>query len=219
MAGFAKGLQGMSANSAGQQTIVSLNRLVQAKVNRDLVSEGSGDIDGLVKRAYNEVVGSNFNVVNGGKSSVLVPRRIGSYTIDDKEAKIFKTFMSVYSTPENLKALGVYVPPQNADGLEDVGKQQTTADWAHSQIGPNTDAGNESGASRYLRDMAERSRWVTNPTQTGLMLVMPTDRGGSEAVINKYGKPIEKSFEEIYMRPDKRVKEANKTIVTKLFGG
>lgn len=216
MSNFRGALRGFSEDSGSVETVNSIQNLVTLQAKRDLIKNPNADMQQVVSKAYNDVVGANFNIIDGGKSSVLVPRRVGNYNIGDNEAKIFKTFMSVYSKPENLKELGVYVPAGNIANQEalvaqgnDPGSQEL------NRIAANRMTSEEA----YLTRLAQNSKWVTNPEQTGLMLVQPKANGGVEAVVNKYGKPVERSYEDIYIRTPDKVREANKGWVTKLFGG
>jgi len=108
--GFKGALAGVSSDSASVESVNNIQSLVALQAKRGLVADPSADPEDLVAAAYQDVVGRNFEIVDGGNSSVLIPRQIGQRTVNAESAKIFKSFMTVYSKPENLDTLGVYVP-------------------------------------------------------------------------------------------------------------
>jgi hypothetical protein len=106
------------------------------------------------------------------------------------DSKILGTYMKVYSTADNLPDLNIKVPATYSKPED------------------------------FYNQLGRVGKWETNETQTGIMLVMPNPSGrGMQAVLDKYGKPVEKTFEEINLKPGQKVIEANKSIVQKLFGG
>lgn len=207
MAPFNTALVGVRGDSAGVQTSNGLMKLAEAQANRDVLK--GADPQEAARTAYNDVVGSNFNVVAGGRSSVLVPRQLGSYQIGDKETKIFKTFMDHYSTPEGLRELNVRIPKAHDVGLDWETNQATAA---ANHMAP------DSKAKNWLTDYSKSVRWITNDTQTGLVLVKQNVNGTTEYVKDRGDRRVEKTFQDIYLHPSKAVIEQNKGIIEKLFG-
>jgi hypothetical protein len=72
---------------------------------------------------------------------------------------------------------------------------------------------------KFLGVLESNHRWVTNDSQTGVKLMQIQRDGNLQPVYNTLGKPVEKSYDEINMYPGKKVIEANKSFMTKLFGG
>lgn len=174
--GFKGALAGVSSDSASVESVNSVQELVSLHAQRALVQNPNAKPEQLVAQAYQDVVGSNFAIVDGGKSTVLVPRSIGQYQVDDKNSQVFGAFMDVYSKADNIKDLGVYVPKGQDEKL-------------------------------WLDNVASTSVWVTNEDQTGLMYVQKSVDGSSKAVVDKYGKRIERSYADIYVTPDKKTND------------
>ena len=174
--GFKGALAGVSSDSASVESVNSVRELVSLHAQRALVQNPNAKPEQLVAQAYQDVVGSNFAIVDGGTSTVLVPRKIGTYDVSDKQAQIVGAFMDVYSNKRNIPDLGVYIPKDQDPDI-------------------------------YLDRVAKTSVWVTNEDQTGLMYVTKNIDGSSEAVTDKFGKRIERSYDDIYIRPDKKTND------------
>lgn len=74
---------------------------------------------------------------------------------------------------------------------------------------------NIAGANPELRN----TRWVTNASQTGIRMVELMPDGSLQPVYNKQKKVVEVEFQDINLRPPKKVQEANKNLFQKMFGG
>ena len=68
--------------------------------------QGAKDSKDAISQAYDKVVTSNFNIMSGGKSSVLMPKNIPG--MSGNEAMVNKS-LDYYSTPEGLKSLNIPV--------------------------------------------------------------------------------------------------------------
>jgi hypothetical protein len=103
---------------------------------------------------------------------------------------IVKDYVDVYSKAGNFKELNVAIPAAYGDD-----------------------------SIKYGQVLQANARWVTNQTQTGIKLMQPTESGNLMSVYDKFGNPIEKSYEEINLKPGQKVIDQNKTLTQKLFGG
>ena len=93
-----------------------------------------------------------------------------------KDTKLFEGFMQAYTKPANFKDLDVAVP-----------KSEKSPDEYYAKIGA-------------------RVRWVTNPAQTGLQMKYQNSDGSLTSIYDRSGKKIERSYEDIYVRPDDKTR-------------
>lgn len=187
MGGFKDVVLGSSNDTSRQEVVNSLNKLVVLQAQRDLVRNPDANPKDLVEKSYGDLVANTYHITNGGNSSVLVPRVVAGRQMDEK---IVRSYLDVYSRPENFKDLGIAIP---------------------TSMKNNPD--------QYYSNLSARAKWITNETQTGVRLMEVMRDGTLQPVPNTLGKPIEKNYDEINLRPDKKVIEANKTFFGKLFGG
>jgi hypothetical protein len=150
--------------------IQGLEKAVEIQAKRDIVNNGKMP-DIAVKEAYDKVIGSQYHIVDSGRSRVLVPRDLGQGKPMPNPDNINK-FIKYNSMPEGLKNLNVaMLKADEKDGL--------TYD-------------------QFLQKDAALMKWSTNATQTGIRL-MRTDpiTGADRPVRDKFGRIVEKSYEEI----------------------
>lgn len=145
---------------------------------QDIVKNGTPPAK-AAEAAYKRVIDSNYHIVDTGRSSVLVPR-----VLDPQTGKRItrpdniEGFIRVYSEPNNFRDLGVDAPSSEED------------------------------TTQYYIKLAQRAKWVTNPTQTGIKLVEVNPRTGTHlTVYDKQGKPVERSYQEIYDNPSEKVRQ------------
>jgi hypothetical protein len=212
MGNFNKALMGGRNDSSSVNAVNSMQNLANIQARRAILR--GEDPEKAAKDAYNTVVAGNFSLVTGGKSTVLIPRQIqngdSTYEIGPKQERLFKTFMHVYSSAEGFRELGVRIPDAYNKGQ---------LDWENeTRIGG---IGNypENPIRNYYNALSENSRWVTNDSQTGMLLVELRTDGSSVPVMDKYGKRVERSYKDIFISTPKSVIDADKTFVAKLFGG
>lgn len=159
---------------------------IELQVKREMVKNPSADPEALADKAYNDIVGSAYDIRDGGGSTVIVPKVIGGRQMD---TEIVSSFMTVYSKPENFSELNVAVP-----------SKYTNAD-------------------DYFKELSQNSKWVTNSSQTGMKLVQVDPTGNMQPVYDKYGKQVTANYEDINLRPSKKVKDENKGFLGRMFGG
>lgn len=195
-----------SANDSGRLEVVnSLQKMVVTQAQAELVRNPDEDPKTLTEKAYDDVIGSTYDISTGGKSSALVPRAVGGRQMD---TRIVGTYMDVYSKADNFSELNIAIPKAQTGRQEKrVGESGLleTVDVQPKDI--------------FYRELAENHRWVTNDTQTGIKLMQVQRDGNLQPVYNTMGKPVEKSYDEINLYPGQKVIEANKNIFQKLFGG
>lgn len=102
---------------------------------------------------------------------------------------IVASYISVYSKPDNFKDLGVAVPSKYKD--------------------PNL----------FYQELAQSGRWVTNESQTGMKLMQMQPTGVMTPVYDKYQKEIVAQYDDINLKPSKKVIDENKGFLGRLFSG
>jgi hypothetical protein len=192
MGNFRTAIMGGTSDTSRLSVVQSMQDLIKVQAQRD-VFRGADPKD-AVKKAYGDIVDANYAVVTGGSSSVLVPRQLVA------EPKIVQSFLSVYEPKKSSEGgkfdplISLTGPRANADLVNDF------------QIaGKNVEARN--------------MRWTTNDAQTGIKLVEVMRDGSLQPVYNKSKQKVEVSYDDINMRPGKKVLEQSKTTIQKLFGG
>ena len=212
MAGFRTATVG-STNDTGRLAVVqSLEKLVGLQARSEMLRDGSLSEKQAVARAYKDVVDSTYAVVDAGKSSLLVPRIISRRPMD---TTIVRDYVDVYSKAPNFKDLNVAVPAQYTESHK-VEKTGNIAADNDQKFMAQRRANEE--YSTFYDVLQKNARWVTNENQTGIKLVQNTENGNVMSVYDKFGKPIEKSYEEINLRPGQKVIDQNKTKAQRLFG-
>jgi len=186
MSAFKDVVLGSSNDSSRQEVVNSMNKLVTLQAQRDLLRNPDANPKDLVSKAYADLIDSTYSITDGGSSSVLVPRVVGGRQMD---ANMVRSYMEVYSKPENFGELGVAVPKTAVD------------------------------KDQYYNFLSANSRWVTNESQSGMKLMQVMRDGSVQPVFNTLGKPVEQNYADINLKPPKKVIENNKTLFKKLFGG
>ena len=112
------------------------------------------------------------------------------------DPELVEAHLSVYSKSENFSDLGIAIPKTETRGADD-----------------------------YYRNLAHVARWVPNKDQTGVVLMQVETDGKLQPVYNKYGVPIQKSYENIFKDPGEKVLNESKFLkkvtrpLREMFGG
>lgn len=176
-----------SFNSSGISQVNNLQKAMELQVKRDLVRDPNANVEELSNKAYNDLVGSQYNIVQTSKTNLLVPKVINGKFVDER---IVNNYVDTYTKAENFKDLGVAVP-KNYAGKEDI----------------------------YYKTLENDAMWTMNRDGTGVRLMGRGANGASGPVLDKYGAPIEKSFNDINLRPGQKVIDASKGFLGRMFGG
>lgn len=133
------------------------------------------NIDKLVEDVLTGLVTNNYHIVDGGQIRAYIPKEIGtkesSFLTDPRHIEDVAEAML---TTEGIAAMDL--APLSIIGLPDL-DQQATDD-----------------------QVLDTAFWVTGPTATELILVIPTSNalgGGPNPVINKAGQVIRRGFDEL----------------------
>lgn len=177
-------------DSGNLKTIQNLESAAMLQAKRDIVRSGK-DPEAAAKDAYATIVGSQYATVSGNNGSkLIIPRQVGGYNIGPKQEQHFAHYADYYTRAENLAKLNIAVPKNAVD---------TESDSYYKRLAPNL-------------------RWVTNENQSGMRL-METVNGKIEPVYDRYGRKVEKSYEDVYLNPGKSFLEDQKSFFQKMFGG
>lgn len=156
-----------SDGAQGQGVVNTLQELVELKVKSDLNYDPSQDVKTLVQKAKADIIDRQYSIVSAVNSSILMPKQINGIPLSEQAVENFATD---FSSQEGLKKLSLATPKSfEANGQGDA----------------------------WLGYVEERGRWVTNADQTGIKLVVIQPNGSKVQVYNKYGKPVERSFQRI----------------------
>lgn len=158
-------------------TLQGIEEAVNISAKRAMVNSNVSPSE-AAERAYKDVIADQYHIVESGRNSIMVPRRVGDpnqpYLI--KDTKLFEGFMNAYSKPDNFKDLDIAVPNSEKNPKE-----------FYQKLGPSV-------------------RWVTNPSQTGLQMKQQLPDGSMRSIYDRTGKQVEKSYEDIYIRPDDKTR-------------
>lgn len=193
-------------NSASKLGVVqSIEDMIKLQAQRDVLRSDISPKE-AVKKAYADIVDSTYAIVSGGNQSVLVPRA------SVPEPRIVESFLKVYTPMKgaSFEKIDYVADPQNPGRTLEV-KKGSGATYNKDLIEDFQIAGD----NPQLRNM----RWVTNEAQTGMKLMTVLPDGTLQPVYNKQKSRVEVSYDDINLRPNKKVIEANKNIFQKLFGG
>lgn len=211
---FNSSIIGASNNSSGISYLNSVRDQVMLRAKRDLIKNPALSATEAVQSAFDSIVGNNFHVVSAKGSKIIVPKNIGNAHIPDNAEPLFRSFLSVNSTPEAFKQLGVDAPKS----YKAMTKKEIDQNLGMTAQGVNT-LSNPSGIDVYYRQLAQRARWVPNSSLTGIKLMWQEDDGTVSQVFGKNKLPIEKSYVEIYTKPSKEVLDDSKGFLGRLFNG
>ncbi len=154
--------------------------------------QGAKDSKDAIAQAYDKVVGANFNIMTGGRSSVLMPKNIPG--MSGNEGIVNKS-LDYYSTPDGLKSLGIK-PIGSSDGFYDHLSQ--TSRWI------NTPGNQGARLVQYL------------PTGQVVPVLAPQTQYLPDGSTNETLQPIKKDFIDMVRSPPSI--ESKKTIVVNRDG-
>lgn len=96
-----------SGDASGVATVNNLQRAITLQVKSALLQDPDAKIPDLVKKSYDDLVGSQYAVVKTDNSTLMVPKRAGGVVTNPE---FVKGFVEVYSRGENFSKLNVAVP-------------------------------------------------------------------------------------------------------------
>ncbi len=205
MSEYRKSIVESSPDSSGVGLVNTMQDQVELQVKRDLVrGAGSGDPKELAQRAYDSLIGSTYQTVSGGSSTVLVPRKIDKLGINPRTVQ---KYIDYYSSADHFKDLNIAVPPKFKGSGGNVLTPNSVSDLI-----PKT------AEENYLDYVASSHRWVTNSDQTGIKLVRMNPDGSMEQQFDKSGKPIIKTYTGIHNDPGENVTKYKSTFLGGIFG-
>lgn len=122
-----------SSDSSGTANVVnSFQSLIELRVKNELNRNPDANIGDLVKRARKDIIDSQYEIVDGRNSTVLVPKNINGRGID---GGVVADFMTQNSSKAFYKSSRVQIPPawkehseQYYEYLEENGKWVTNKD-------------------------------------------------------------------------------------------
>lgn len=180
---FSQAVSGGSNDSSRIGIVNTYRDAMELQVKKEFVKDPSISVADASKKAYDDVIGSQFNVVQGQRSAVIVPKTLAGQpmlpsTVSD--------YMSRYSDAAGFKELDPFIPK------DPMGKYAANPDSFYS-------------------DLAARSKWVTNQSQDGIKLMNTEMDGTLTPIYDKFGKPIEKKYTDLSLNPVKRKEKASLT--------
>lgn len=173
------------ANTTSNLSMVQgLEEAVSIRAKQEIVNNNT-DPTLAAEKAYGEIIGSQYHVVDRGRNSVLVPRALGGDKVVPNTRNIEK-FLDTYSEPNNFKDLNIAVPAtEKAAGVDEKG---------------------------YFQKLAPRSKWVMNASQTGVRLMETDPRTGIDQIVyDNNGKAVERSYEDIHYKLPEKAKNQGLT--------
>ena len=204
MTNFRTAVMGGTNDTSRLGVVQSMGSLIELQAQRDVLK--GAEPKEAVQKAYRDIVATNYAVVTGGNSSVLVPRQLVP------EPKIVETFLRVYEPARGYGTRGIYdtQADPHTPGATVTVKVDTASNTNKDLMNDFQIAGDKAG----LRNM----RWVTNDAQTGVRLMEVMTDGTLQPVYNKLKQKVETSYDQINNTRNKKLIEANKTVLQKLFG-
>lgn len=169
---FASAVAGSANDSSRQSLLNGFSEAVSLEAKSLILHKGM-DPSVAAKKAYNDVIGAQYSVVNAGQSSLVVPRVIDNQAILPEKVK---GFVQYHSIKDGLKNLGAMVPSDATGKYQDPDK--------------------------FYQDLQATGRWVPNENQDGIRLMTVEMDGTLNPIYNKYGVVIEKKFKDINNDPN-----------------
>lgn len=171
--------------------IQGVEKAIAIRAKHEMATTGATSTE-AAQKAYDEVIGNQYHIVESKRGSLLVPKRIGNMEINSPER--FTQYMDTFSNPNLFGELNVGVPKSNKSTEE------------------------------YYKNLAPDVRWIGNSSQTGVRMMEQLHSGDLRPILDTAGKPIEKSYDEIYkfsfkQLRDKQIKEAPVNKYPFFFGG
>jgi hypothetical protein len=126
--------------------------------------------DQAVEEAYELIIDGNFNKINSGKDSILVPKMYEPTKVENFMQQTHKSGFSGFSSDDDysgFKKLEVAVEPSFKD------------------------------QSKYYKKLKASSFWETDASYTGLTLMAVDESGSKKYVPNKNGQPIKVLFKDM----------------------
>lgn len=187
MGPFSRAVMASAPDSGSLGFLNSFEKAMELQIKQGM-EKGSTNPDKLAKEAYEDIIGSQYQVLSGPTGSVIAPKQLefnganGQVIARPLPEKRITGFLSAYSEPGSFSELGV-APPKS---------------WSGDPL-------------KFKNELLPRNhRWITNTSQSGLQLMYVTNQGRMEPVNNVYGKKVEVSYESLLMRPSPRTLSAEK---------
>lgn len=165
---FAQAVSGSANDSSNLQVVNNFRDALTLQVKRDYV-RGNTNVSGSADKAFDDLIGSQFNVVQARNSAIIAPK---VYQGQPLLADTISNYISNASTPDGLKQLGVMIP-KDAQGKY------------------------ERDPESFYSDLKTTGKWVTNQDQSGIRLMTTNMDGSLTPVYNKMGRPIESNYRAI----------------------
>lgn len=96
-----------AGDASGVATVNNLQRAITLQVKSELLQDPDAKIPDLVKKAYDDLVGSQYSVVKTDNSALMVPKKMQGVMVN---AENVKGFVEVYSKGENFSDLNIAIP-------------------------------------------------------------------------------------------------------------
>lgn len=179
---FSSAVTGSSNDISRIGVVTNFRDAMELQVKRDYIKDPRGfNVNESTNRAYNDLVGAQFNIAKGPQGSVIVPKAIAGQPM---LAKPVEDFLNYHSDAAGMKELNPFIPK------DPLGKYQRDPESFYS-------------------DLAARGKWVTSPAQDGVRLMNTEMDGRLTPIFDKFGKPIEKKYLDMSLHPisnDQKVK-------------
>jgi len=181
-----------AGDKTGFKTEVSngFQNVVELEVKRRVAA--SGDVSNLgtvVDEVIDSVINKNYDQVEGGESLVLMPK---GNPQKPNNKKLTESFMEVYSESENFATLE---------------KDGEPIDY-HIPTSLIDRFGKTNARKEYMEALEDNSRWVSNESMTGIILVYDDPSiGDNLPIVDVKGKNIEFTYEEISYNADPKTLE------------
>lgn len=192
------------ANNLGVSN--ATRRLIETESKKLMTTNGL-EAEEAVERATNNVINSTYHIAKSGGSSLLVPRQelgVG------RDPTIVDAYIKTYSRPEKLKQLNIRIPKQFTG--------ERTQQGGEFLGGLAKPASSDARENRFLNDLANNHKWVTNNSKSGAMLLYKDTDGNFKNVYKKDGEPVEVSYQDMLYTDDEDVLEEKAGFFGSLFG-
>lgn len=163
-------------SQGGSKYVNGFTDLVKIETQRRFL-KGAKNIDVAAKEAYDSILGSSFQEVNGFNSTLMLPKndRFGN----EINTGPVEDFFRAYKKVNNLKTL----EPDIASVYPAIAKQMSESKVPHYKARLYND---------FLADIRDHGKWKKVPSENAMVLTLE----GRE-LMNTSGRPIKKNFDGI----------------------
>lgn len=169
---FSQAIAGGSNDISNMGIVNNFHDAMALQVKRAFL-QGNTDVSDATDKAFNDLIGSQFNVIQNRNSAIIAPKLYQGQPLLPEQVQ---AYVGANSQVDGLKTLGLQIPK------DPTGKY-------------------ERNPESFYTDLEKTGKWVTNRDQSGIKLMNVNMDGSLTPIYDKYGKPVEKTYGQVQKAP------------------